>query len=125
MEKIKTYLKELIYPFTLIILLGVLFSIIIYFLLDFVIDYDILSETDKEKRLDASIKIIGTSISITGFISIIFAIVHSKKNIQREIQKGTIELFKEFNGERFRKVRQEAWVIKEKWYNKKITRKSF
>lgn len=125
MSKIKSYFIELIYPFILIVLLGILFFIIIYWFVDIFVGYNIFNESDKVKRLDATIKILGTSISLTGFISIIVAIIYSKKSIQQDIQKGTIELFQEFNGERFKSIRGEAWKVKEKWYNEKNYRKRF
>ncbi|WP_406684341.1 hypothetical protein N1F78_01020 [Seonamhaeicola sp. MEBiC1930] len=125
MKKFKEYFIDLIYPFVLIILLGILFSIIIYFFIDIFVGYDIFNEPIKEKRLDGTLKIIGTAISITGFISIIVAIIYSKKSIQRDIQKGTIELFQEFNDERFKEIRTKAWVVKEKWEKKKNYRKKF
>ncbi|WP_339715471.1 hypothetical protein [uncultured Kriegella sp.] len=118
-KKLRLYFLELIGPFILIVLLGILLSIVIYFFVNIFIDYDVFSEPINDKRLDSTLKIMGTAISLTGFISIIVAIIYSKKSIQRDIQKKTIELFREFNGERFKKIRSEAWIVKEKWENKK------
>ncbi|WP_299436655.1 hypothetical protein, partial [uncultured Maribacter sp.] len=124
-NRLKSYFIELIYPFILIIILGILLSIAIYFFVDVFVEYDIFSEPNRDKRLDGTLKIIGTAISLTGFISIIVVIIYSKKSIQRDVQKGTIELFQEFNGERFKEIRTKAWVVKEKWENKKNYKSKF
>lgn len=124
-KKLKLYFFELIYPFFLILLLGILFSTVIYFFINVFVEYDILTEPHNNIRLDGTIKIIGTAISLTGFISIIVAIIYSKKSIQRDAQKGAIELFQEFNGKEFKKTRTKAWAVKYKWENEKNYKKKF
>lgn len=124
-QKTKEHFQDLVYPFILIVLLGALFSIIIYFATNTIIEYDVLVEPDKDKRLDALIKIIGISISITGFLSIIVTIIQTKKSVQRDIQQTTTHLFKEFNSDSFRDKRTRGWGVMEKWYSEKDYKKRF
>lgn len=124
-QKTKEHFQDLVYPFILIVLLGILFSIIIYFVTNTIIEYDVLVEPDKDKKLDALIKIIGISISITGFLSIIVTIIQTKKSVQRDIQQTTIHLFKEFNSDSFRDKRTRGWEVMEKWYSEDGYKKRF
>jgi|GEM_PF-7077815 len=89
------------------------------------IDYDVLIEPDKEKKLDALIKIIGISISITGFLSIIVTIIQTKKSVQRDIQQTTLHLFKEFNNDLFRDKRSRGWEVMDKWYSEESYKQRF
>lgn len=125
MKTIQQYFRDLFFPFIVLTSFAILFSIIVYVFIDIALGYDVINEPDKAKKLDAIIKILTTSISITGFISVIFAIIYSQKNIQREIQNRTIELFKEFNSNRFKEIRSKAWIIKHKWYNDKNYKNRF
>lgn len=79
------------------------------------VGYDIFKEPDKDKRLDGLIKILGTSISITGFVSIIVTIIQSRKTIQKDLQQSTIDLFKEFRSEKFKNTRDRVWGLMNNW----------
>lgn len=117
MKRLKEYFQTFVYPFTLILLVGLLLTIAIYKCTHWAIGYDILNEVSYEKRLDGIVKILGVSISITGFVSIIVTIIQSRESIKRDIQKNSVDLFKELRNKEFIDARKKAWLVKEKWYN--------
>lgn len=116
MTRIKEYLKDLYRPVIVMTSLGLVITIIIHFLSIALFDYNVFLEKDGDKRLDGFLKILGVAISVTGFLSIILTIIESRKNIQREIQKNTVDLFREFRSEKLRKARNDGWEVKKKWF---------
>lgn len=117
MKKLKEYLVDLLLPFILMVLLGTFFTYAIHLVLVGLFQYNLFDLLDQEKRVDAFTKIIGVAISLTGFLSIILTIIQSRRNIQREIQKNTIDLFREFRSEKVKQARNRAWAVRDKWYN--------
>lgn len=115
MKKVQQYLVDIILPFIVIFILCILLSVILYLVTNLSINYDFAIEPTGEKRLDGFIKITGTAISLTGFASIIITIIQSKKSISRELERTTIDLFKEFRNENFHNIRMKAWSVKLKW----------
>lgn len=110
-------IKGLLYPLLTIFLSGILCTILLHYLVVSVIGYNLFEEPDAVKKLDALTKLLTISIAITGFLSIIFTIIHSRKNIQREIKKNSVDLFQIFRSEKIRNARSLGWRVKQKWTN--------
>lgn len=119
MNKLYKYIRDVIYPFLLIIFVGTLLSVIIYYVVYSIVGYNVLADPSQERRLDGISKILGLSISITGFVSIIITIIQSRQSLQRDIQQSSVDLFKELRSEKFIDARRRAWIVKEKWYDEK------
>lgn len=119
MNNYKRYVSGFLAPFFAIVLIGILLSYFLYYLINWVLGYDVLLEPSYEKRLDGLVKILGLSISITGFISIVITIIQSRESLQRDIRQSSVDLFKELRNESFINARRRAWLVKEKWYNDK------
>jgi hypothetical protein len=111
----KTYLRNFVYPFALIVLVGTFLTIILLFILYHGIGYNLFAEVDPDKRLDSFVKVLGVSISITGFVSIIVTIIQSRQTIQHDIKQRSVDLFRELRNEAFIDARATAWQAKEKW----------
>lgn len=116
-KKVGNYLTQGAPLFLAILLGSILLSIGVYFSMNYVIGFDILLENDYSKKLDSLCKIVGISISLIGFVSIIITINQSRKSIQRDVQQNSVELFKELRNQEFLSARRRAWKVKEKWYN--------
>lgn len=116
MYQLNNILRKFVYPFLLIILMGMALSVVFYFVLAGLADYDVLTLRDHEKRLDGITKILGVSIAVTGFVSIIFSIIQSRESIQHSVDESVIELFRDLRSPEFIESRRRAWIIKEKWF---------
>ena len=117
MRKTRILIRDVILPISLIVLLGLFMTIMLYFIVDRAVGYHLLNESNSEKKLEGFVKIIGVSISITGFASLIITIIQFRKHQKQTIQESTISLYKEFRGIEFKDTRARAWRAATKWYD--------
>lgn len=117
MKKFRLFVRDIIFPISVIIILGLVMTILLYYIVDRAIGYHILTESNSEKKLEGFVKIIGISISITGFASLIITIIQSRKSEKQTIQESTISLYKEFRSENFKLKRSRAWKVLTKWFD--------
>lgn len=120
MKKNKSYFLELA-------VISIIISAVFYTMIDsiFVFIDAIYESPFKDNHLDRETPIIVISIFSGVFMIITFAIIDNKRRIQEGYKRNLTELFREFDGEKFQKTRNEVWRIKEKWDNKKDYKKHF